>query len=48
MVMTIQEISDRFEIMDLQTDYCTAIGQLPTAQGSRLVTERNAPLEAEN
>jgi hypothetical protein len=25
MTMTIQEISDRFEIMDLLTDYCTAI-----------------------
>lgn len=25
MTMTIQEISDRFEIMDVLTDYCTAI-----------------------
>lgn len=25
MVMTLEEISDRFEIMDLLTDYCTAI-----------------------
>src|SRR3984957_11081671 len=25
MAMTTQEISDRFEIMDLLTDYCTAI-----------------------
>ena len=25
MAMTLQEISDRFEIMDLLTDYCTAI-----------------------
>jgi hypothetical protein len=25
MTMTMQEISDRFEIMDLLTDYCTAI-----------------------
>lgn len=25
MTMTLQEISDRFEIMDLLTDYCSAI-----------------------
>jgi hypothetical protein len=25
MIMTLQEISDRFEIMDLLTDYCSAI-----------------------
>ncbi|MBS0604553.1 MAG: nuclear transport factor 2 family protein [Verrucomicrobia bacterium] len=27
MTMTIQEISDRFEIMDILTDYCTAIDE---------------------